>query len=342
MQKRTSISDVAKLAKTSTATVSRIINDTGYPVSAELRARVLIAIETLHYSPSIAAQQLKQDFNPVIGLIARDISAEFFGEIAKGASEKALELGYLSFVCNTGREPHREMQYHELLWRNRVKGIVLIGGGFDDDSYRELLHRQIERAKRFGFRIVANTPQGVDVPCITIDHVATMESVVDYFIDRNHSSIGLITGGANVFTSMDHFTGYRKSLDKHGIPFDPQLASLAGFTERVGYDKTKEILRKRPDVTAFCCGCEPIAIGLYHAVHEAGLEIPKHISVISVGDTSVARYTNPALTAVRVPRYEMGSRAVEMILTKDYTQHTKIILPTNLIERNSTRVLEDS
>ena len=340
MKRRASISDVAKLAKTSTATVSRIINDTGYPISADLRKRVLEAVDVLSYTPNIAAQQLKRDFNPVIGLIARDISAEFFGEIAKGASQRAMELGYLSFICNTGRESAREMQFHELLWRNRVKGIVLIGGGFVDEGYHAMLQRQIDRSKGTGFRIVANTPQGVDLPCITIDHVATMESIVDYFIKRNHRTIGMISGPSSVFTSLDHLEGYKRSLQKHNIPFIPELVSLSEFTEEHGYRASKEMLRKYPKITAFCCGCEPQAIGVYHAIHREGLSIPKHISVISIGDTSIARYTNPTLTAVRVPRYEMGARAVEMILTEDYSLDQKILLPTQMIERKSTRTLE--
>lgn len=339
MSKRVSISDIARAANTSTATVSRVINDIGYPVSQELRERVLQVVESLHYSPSFSAQRLKQDFNHMIGLIARDISADFFGEIAKGATERAMELGYLSFICNTGRKPSNEMEFHELLWRNRVKGIVLMGGGFNTDAYRNMLQRQLERAMYFGFRIVATAPQGIDMPSVQVDNRAIADFITEYLVQRHHRTIALITGDTNVFTSMEHEEGFRQALTRHHLPIHNSLIQLHSFTEHAGYRCCKEMLRHNPRPSAICCGCDPIAIGVIHAAHEAQLKIPDDLSVISIGDTSLANYLNPPLTSMHVPRYEMGAKAVEMILASPHDQAEKIIMPATVIERDSVREL---
>jgi LacI family transcriptional regulator len=340
MKKRVSIADVAELAEVSIATVSRVINDTGYPVSQEARERILAAVEKLNYTPSFAAQRLRSDFNPVIGLIVRDIANSYFGEIAKGATERAMELGYLSFVCNTGRDAANEMEFHELLWKNRVRGILLIGGGIDTPEYQALMAKQAERCRRFGLRIVANAPQGVGLPTVTTDLVAVSAQVAGYFLDRGHRSIALITGEQGVMTSKLHQKGFVEALAARNVPVHPGLIRLEAFTERCGYTSCTELLRHTPRPTAICCGNDPIAVGVMHALHEAGLEVPRDVSLISIGDTPIACHLRPALTSVRVPRYQLGARAVELILSdKLAVTHTEY-LPTELIERESVRRIE--
>lgn len=341
MKKRISIVDVARLANTSTTTVSRIINDTGYPVSEDVRKRVIKAVEDLKFTPSISAQQLRQDFSQMIGLIARDIAAEFFGEIAKGATERAMELGCLSFICNTGREASNEFKFHELLWRNRVRGVVLIGGGYDTEEYRLMMHRQLERANHFGFRIVTNTPQGFDMPSVTIDHKEAFNRLTEYLISKNHRTIALITADKQVYTSREHRDGFEEALRNHNLPIFDGLIRFHSFTEQGGYISCKEIMQQIPRPTAICCGCDPVALGALRAINELGLSVPQDISIVSFGNTSVATHLYPALTSIDVPRYRMGAMAVEMILTDLYEKETNIILPTKLIERESVRYLED-
>ncbi|MCK9287957.1 MAG: LacI family DNA-binding transcriptional regulator [Sphaerochaetaceae bacterium] len=341
MSRRVSIVDVAKLAKTSTATVSRIINDTGYPVAKETRARVLKAIDELNYLPSLSAQKLRQDFSEMIGLITRDVAAEFFAEIAKGATERAMDLGYLSFICNTGREPMKEFKFHELLWRNRVRGIILIGGGYNTDEYRDMINRQLERAAQFGFRMVTNTPQGFDMPSVTIDHRGAFYCLTNYLIEKHHERIALLTSDIQVFTSIEHFAGFESAMLEHNLTVYENLVKFRTFTEQGGYESCNEILRLPDRPTAICCGCDPIALGAIRAINEAGLSIPNDISVVSFGNTSIASHLFPALSCIDVPRYKMGALAVEMILTDMYTQNTNIILPTRLIERESVKDLEE-
>lgn len=341
MGKRVSIVDVAKLAETSTATVSRVINDNGYPVSDEMRTRVHEAIEALNYSPSFSAQKLRQSFSQMIGLITRDLSTEFFAEIAKGATERAMELGHLSFICNTGRDTSKEFSFHELLWRNRVRGVILIGGGYDTPEYHEMLGRQIDRANQFGFTIVTNTPQGFEMPSVTIDHREAFYLLTEYLIGKHHREIALITANEQVFTSLEHHKGFMDAMSEHNLPINKDHIIFRTFTEQGGYSACKDILNLTPRPTAICCGCDPIALGVIRAINEAGLSIPKDISVVSFGNTSVAGCLYPSLTSIDVPRYEMGAMAVEMILNERVTSEMNIILPTRLIERESVRDLEE-
>lgn len=341
MKRRVSIVDVAKLSKTSTTTVSRVINDDGYPVAKETRDRVLKAVEELDYLPSLSAQKLRKDFSKMIGLITRDIAADFFSEIAKGATERAMDLGYLSLICNTGREPSKELKFHELLWRNRVRGIVLIGGGYDTEDYREMMTRQLHRSTQFGFRIVTNTPQGFDMPSVTYDFIGAFFTLITHLVEHQHRHIALLTSEKYVYTSLEHQKGFMCAMDTYRLPTDDRYLKFRTFTEQGGYESCKELLALPDPPTALCCGCDPIAVGAMRAIKEAGLSVPNDISIVSVGNTTIAKHLYPSLTCIDVPRYDIGARSVEMILTENYTRDEHIVLPTRLIKRESVKIRRD-
>jgi LacI family transcriptional regulator len=332
-EKRVSISDVAARAGVSISTVSRVINDTGYPVSAAVRARVLAAVEELHYSPDLAAQGLRKRFNDIVGLIVRDISDNYFGEIAKGVSERAMELGLLSFVCNTGRNPANELEYHELLWRHRVRGIILSGGGIDTPEYRTILERQLARSRQYGLALVALNPQGMPVTSVTVDYARVASMMVAYLAERGHRSIALISGRATVVTTHEHIRGFRAELAARNIPLEEGAIETRDFTEEGGYEGCRALLGRGRPCTALCAGSDSIAVGAVHALHEAKIAIPEQISIISVGDVPQARFVRPPLTTVAIPRYRMGVLAVDMIAGRA-PMETAILEPS-IVERSS-------
>ncbi len=337
---RVSIEDVAKLAGVSITTVSRVVNKTDYPVSKENKEKVLKAIEELHYLPNKAAQQLKKEFNNIIGLIVRDIADPYFGEIAKGVTEKASQLGYLSFVCNTGRNPENELEYHEILWQHRVKGIILAGGGLNSPDYIGELNEQLERNIKYGLKIIALAPQGLDMPYISIDNIEVGRMITQYLIDKGHRKIAFITGPENVFTAEERLRGYRMSLKENKIPFKESLVVNSDFTWKGGYEACRKLLSSMSDITGICCANDNISIGALHALKKNGFSVPDDVSMISVGDITQAQYTDPPLTTVVIPLYEMGKKAVETIVdNKAYGANFNEVFPIKIIERFSVKNL---
>lgn len=340
---RVGIEDVAKLAGVSITTVSRVVNKSDYPVSETMKRKVLKAVEELHYIPNKAAQQLKKEFNNIIGLIVRDISDPYFGEIAKGVTEKASELGYLSFVCNTGRNPENELEYHEILWQHRVKGIILAGGGLNSQEYITELNEQLERNRKYGLRIIALAPQGFEMPYISVDNIEVGRIITQYLIDKGHKKIAFISGPENVFTAEERLQGYLKSLKENNIPFNKSLVVNSDFTWKGGYEACRELLSNSSGVTGICCANDNISIGALHALKEKGFNIPDDVSIISVGDITQAQYTDPPLTTVAIPRYEMGKKAVEMIVNdKGPDMNSNTIFPIKMIERFSVKNLRNN
>jgi LacI family transcriptional regulator len=337
---RVSIEDVAKLAGVSITTVSRVVNNINYPVSEKIKKKVLTAVEELHYIPNNAAQQLKKKFNNIIGLIVRDISDPYFGEIAKGVTERASELGYLSFVCNTGRNPENELRYHEILWQHRVKGIILAGGGLNSQEYIAELNEQLERNRKYGLRIVALAPQGFDMPYISVDNIEVGRIITQYLIDKGHKRIAFISGPKNVFTAEERLQGYLMALKENIIPFNKSLVVNSDFTWKGGYEACRELLLNSSGVTGICCANDNISIGALHALKEKGFHIPDDVSMISVGDITQAQYSDPPLTTVAIPRYEMGKKAVDVIVNEKALEiDLNMMFQAKIIERFSVKNL---
>lgn len=332
-----SIVDVAKQAGVSVTTVSRVMNNVDYPISKNTREKVLKAIDELQYTPNKAAQKLKTNFSDVIGLIVRDISDSYYGEIARGVTTRASELGYLSYVCNTGRNPEDELMYHDILWQHRVKGIILAGGGLDQVDYKKKLMNQLARHEKSGLNIVSLAPQGIEIPHVTINEFEAGKKITEYLIERGHTKIGFIGGPQKLYTSLDRLKGFKSAIDIAGIEYNKDYINKSDFSQNGGYEACKLLISKVKDLTAICCANDNIAIGTMSALRELGYMIPKDISVISIGDINEAKYMTPPLTTLAIPHYEMGKMAVDVIT--QWKEKVEITLNTSICERESVRTL---
>jgi LacI family transcriptional regulator len=337
-QKRPSIQDVALRAGVSISTVSRVISNSNYPVTPDVREKVLRAASDIEYSPNQSAQTLRQHSNRVIGLIVRAVHHGYFGEIAAGVTEKALEKGYLAFICNTGRNVKKEFEYHELLWQHRVKGIILTGGGVDSAAYIQLVQHQLNRMRQFGLRIVALAPQGLDMLSVSYDHVALGRTMTEYLLSKGHRRIAFISGPRNIFTSQYHVLGYREALTKWRLPFDENAVVFTRFDEVGGDEACRTMLSKGIVPTAICTGNDNIAIGVLHALTVAGLKVPEDVSIVGIGDLTLSNYVKPRITTFRIPRYKMGAKAVELVVQEqEISTDQHIHFEPELIERETVR-----
>lgn len=339
-QKRVSITDVAQRAGVSITTVSRVINNVDYPVSPEARERVMAAVRELNYTPNLSAQYLRKSFNNVIGLIVRDIANPYFGEIGKAVTETAMQMGYLSFVCNTGRDPKEELRIQELLWQHRVQGIILAGGGMNTPEHVDILQKQIERWHDQRFVIVSVAPQALPVRLVSVDYVHVAHMMTSYLMAKGHRSIGFITGRPDVVTCQYHIQGYKKALHQQNIEFDGRYVVHQDFTETGGYRGLMELLSREHGITAVCTGSDIIATGALQAAQHRNMGVPRDLSIIGIGDLPQARYTSPPLTTVEVPRYEMGRKAAEIILSGELDTKSDVVFQPHIVERSSVSELE--
>src|SRR5690349_25058188 len=147
------LADVAKRAGVSQATASRIINGSNKLVTEELRARVLRAVAELQYVPNAHAQLLARSQRTAVGVIVHDVSDPYFAEITRGLQRVATEHGRLLIICNSYRDPERELEYVELLRGHQVAAIILAGSGYHDAAFTKALNQKLEAYELTGGRV---------------------------------------------------------------------------------------------------------------------------------------------------------------------------------------------
>ncbi len=335
--KKVTIREVAKYAKVSVATVSRILNEVDYPISEEKKKAVHKAIKDLNYVPSISAQSLKSNKKYLLGLIVRDISDPYFAEIAKGVTETATDYGYLALVCNSKRQIETELTYYDTLRQHSVAGIIIAGGGYRDKTIQKDMKNRIDLANSLGIRTVALAPQGIDIQTFGVDNIEVGKKITNYLIDKNHSKIAFIGGDDHIIVNHQRMEGYLSAIKEHGIELTDQYVINDEFTWEGGYRSAEKILNNCPEITAICCANDNIAIGALRCIKDRGLKVPGNISLIGVGDLVLAEYTSPKLTTLKIPFMTLGKNSVEAFCSEQKDKFENQIIPTEIIERDSVR-----
>lgn len=337
-----SIEDVAKEAGVSITTVSRVINNSSHAVSEKTRKKVEKAIKKLDYKPNISAQTLRQSYTNVIAFIARDLSDAYYGEMARGITEAAINRGVLSFVCNTGRKTDDEMRYHELFNQYRIRGLILGGGGFNTAQYRKTLAEEIEKYKSRDLRIIALAPQGIDIDSVMIDNAATAEKMAEHLLELGHRSVLYVGGPDKVCTVQERLKGYKKALAKYNLLVNEDLIIHTDNTWSGAYEVVSSVLEEKPSFTAIFCDNDNVALSVMRAVKDYGLRVPEDISVVGIGGLPNSQYSSPILTTMKIPLYEIGVKAVERLLTpKEFPDVIeRFVFPTELQEGNSVKALK--
>lgn len=300
-----SIRDVARAAGVSTATVSRVLNDSP-KVRPRMRARVLEAMELLHYEPSGIARNMRSQNNKSIGLITAGIQNSYFSSIIRAATESAYALRYTVLLSNSNGEAERERIYLELLARERAAGAIVFPAATTASAYT--LRRPLPIV------FCGQQVNGVAVDAVILDHVHGGYIAARHLLDAGHERIGLVAAFPGFPGLEERKHGYCKALREAGIDVDADLIQW-GNAERTqgGYQATKELLAQHPRPTAIMAVNNMRTIGLLQAVREAGLRVPEDISLVGFDDSPWLPLLDPPLTTVRQPLQEIGEEAVRLL-----------------------------
>ena len=332
MGKPISIKDVAFRAGTSIATVSRILNNVGYPISEELRIRVEAAIRELGYRPNRMAQYLRSKQTQSIGLIVRDISISYFSLIAKGVTDQAMARGLMPLVCSSKRTPSLEIEYLRLLAQHQVGGIIIAGAAWADDEYRKRLELTIADLRAQDVRVIACAPHEVTMPCALVDNLDIGRQAFDVLHRYGHNRIAILAGERTNLSNRLRVNGFIEEANKAGAFYT--LVEDDFFWER-GYTALATIFAEDPTITAIYAINDHIALGALRFLQESGRRVPEKVSVIGTGDVAVAPYTCPALSTIKIPFEELGATAVNMIFDPKLAENTVLTFKCTYVERES-------
>jgi LacI family transcriptional regulator len=330
------LADVARRAGVSTATASRIINGSSKPVADTLRERVLAAVAELQYVPNAHAQMLARSHRSAVGVIVHDVSDPYFAEITRGLQRVASANGRLVIICNSFREPERELEYLELLHAHQVAAIVVAGSGYLDEDASGRLDARMRAYEAAGGRIAVVGRHGRTGDAVLPDNEQGGFLAADHLYSLGHTEIGVIAGPAGLTTTADRLDGLRRATRHHKRKLPKQRVVHADFTRDGGFAAASDLIAAHPSLTAIIALNDSMAVGALATLRSSG----RKVAVVGFDDMPIARDVTPSLTSVRLPLTEMGSRAMELALGEPGADPRTERVDAELIQRESTWPLD--
>ena len=333
------ISDVAERAGVSIATVSRVINETGY-VSPELSGKVYSAMEELDYTPNIIARSLRKRKTETIGIIVPDNSNPFFAEISREIENFGFQEGYSVLLCNSDNDVKKEKAYVDVMISKLIDGVIFIASSSEKSNLDSLLNRNIPVV------VVDRRIEDTEVNVILNDNELGGYLATWHLIQLGHKKIGCITGPSDVTPSFERVDGYKRALQEANLPFNDDLVKIGDFSYLSGIKAAGDLLCIKDKPTAIFACNDVMALGAIKKIHDMGLWIPSDVSIVGFDGITLSAAFTPSLTTVSQPTENIARAAVDTLLKKisgDEIINRVIIFKPILIKRESTTtVKEDS
>ena len=330
------LADVARRAGVSAATASRVINGSSKPVTDELRDRVLKAVEELHYVPNAHAQLLARSDRIAVGVIVHDVSDPYFAEITRGLQRVATEHGRLCIICNSYRDPDRELAYVDLLRAQQVAAIVLTGSGYHDVAFTRSLNAKLRAFERTGGRIAVIGRHKLAGDAVMPGNEEGGYLAGTELYRLGHTRIGVVAGPKVLTTTTDRLAGLRRAAREFGQTIAPKRVVYANFDRDSGATATDELLDANPGLTAIAALNDAMAVGVLATLRSRDIAVPADMSVIGFDDMPIAQDILPPLTTIRLGMPEMGERAMALALGPPALEPRIEHLPASLVHRAST------
>ena len=329
---RPSIIDVAKRANVSTATVSRVLNQSA-AVKPRLHERVMLAIEELGYQPSGIARRMRSQSTQTIGFLISDIQNPFFTDMVRAIEETAYRRQFLVLLGSSATLEEKERLYLNMLAEERIAGLIVIPTSGDPAIY-DVRHP-------IPIVFVDRKVEGMKADAVLLDNRQGGHIAASHLVGLGHERIGLVAAPPTDPVTYERQEGFEQALMEAGITVDPRLVSFGNqLKEEGGYRATRHLLAVQPRPTALFAVNNVRTLGMLRAINELGLRIPDDISVVGFDDSPWLSLLTPPLTTISQPTYAMGEEAVRLLIQRiaegmDYPSVVTRMSPT-FIQRNST------
>jgi LacI family transcriptional regulator len=328
--------DVARAAGVHLATASRALNEeTRWRVSEATAKRVLEAAENLGYQPNPIARGLATSRSYTIGVLIPDFTNPLFPPIMRGIQDGLEAAGYTPLVINTDNDPDRARRGLRAMRARQVDGILSATARSDDAQLEEVVHDGPEVV------LVNRWLPDLPVSSVRADDTLGQRLAVEHLIDLGHQRIAYLAAPLEYSTGAERHDAFRAAVGAAGVTVNPDVVMVGeGLNENEGARLTRAILDRaleRP--TAFAAANDLLALGCLDVLAERRIECPGEVSVTGFGDMPFAPRFQPPLTTVRIPQYEMGAAAAQLMLERlgdPDSEHRHVTLEPELVVREST------
>ena len=299
------VSEIAKLAGVSPATVSRYFNN-GY-LSEEKRKAIQKVVEETGYRPSMQAQTLRTKKTKMIGVVVPKIASASIGKVVEGILSVLNTKGYQMLLAVAQNDPQKELEYLAAFNGRQVDGVILVATVFTPEHKRLL--------KKLSVPVVIIGQQLDGYCCVFHDDYHASYDLTKYILEKGRTRLGYISAiQKDRAVGEERYKGYLDAVCYMGREELAKRFVTASFTVSSGYDKAKELLEQYKDLDAVICATDSMAAGVIQYLNECGIDVPGQILVAGQGDSDLARVTSPPFITVHYSYEKSGEIAVEMLM----------------------------
>ena len=325
------ISDVAREAGVSMATVSRVVNG-NKNVKENTRKKVLEVIDRLDYRPNAVARGLASKRTTTVGVVIPDITNTYFATLAKGIDDIAEMYKYNIVLANSDEDDEKEVAVVNTLFSKQVDGVIFMGY-----HLTEKIRSEFSRS-RTPVVLAGTVDVEHQLPSVNIDYKNAIADAVRHLLKRN-KKIAFVSGPlVDDINGKVRLAGYKDALKEAGVNYSEGLVFESKYRYDDGYSLAERLVSSK--ATAAVVTGDELAAGLLNGLADHGVSVPEDFEVITSDDSQIARFTRPNLTTIAQPLYDLGAISMRMltkIMHKEELEEREVLLPHGLKVRKSTR-----
>ena len=334
MEKKVTIVELAEMAGVSTATVSRIINNTG-KVNEDTKKKVLELIEKYNYKPNMIAKSLKMNKSNMVGFIVPHINSPYYAQIFYETELIAREKGYTLMLCNSESNTQLESEILNAFIATQVRAIVFMGGRSDDSLCDPKFLREIENVNK-SIPVISC----VDVPDLECTHIfqeeeESTDQLIRYMSEKGYQDILLLGGYSHVRTTSVRRNKIIKYAEKYGLNIRDEIIDC-DYSADGGNIAMKELIQKGDLPQAIICINDLVAMGALNELYENNLRVPEDVAIIGYDNLATSEYIYPGITTIGCNYKEYSKAIVKAIEDIETNTINNVKIPTELIVRGTT------
>jgi LacI family transcriptional regulator len=334
MRQKVTIKDVARAAGVSHPTVSMVIHKKGR-IPEHTRERVQRVMERLHYQPNLVARGLVSKKTRVIGMIVPELDPIVQG-ILRVVSAECRRSRYGLMLSSEEYTTREEDAFVSVVDNWHVDGVLIYNVIPRRSPFHETAPLLEQRAP---FVFINKYLRARNVDAVSVDNEAAAREAVDHLVALGHTRIGMLYGSKLAVDAAERCIGFKKALKAHGLAFDESICGRGDYAIEPALTAMRAILKQRHPPTAMFCANDMMAVGACRAIEEAGLRVPRDISLIGFDDAEVSYVHKPLLTTFQPPFRDIGLNAVQLLIKRieqPRRPHERIPLYAKMIVREST------
>lgn len=308
-RKRANLKDVAAAARTSVATVSRVLNDSGY-YSDEIRTRVQKAAEKLNYQPNLHAKSLRQRRSHTIGLLIPNLLNAYYTALADDVSQLLNAHGYQLLLSSTRDDPVVEKNTFRQLIGHNVDGLIWVPTAADKKLVDTLINRRIPAVS------IVRKVEGNRLPTIVFEDFNGAQAATNHLLQLGHTRIGIIGGDIAHSSNHERLQGYVKALEESSIQFDQALIKMGSINDEKGSASAEALLQLSQPPTAIFVASNALMPGVMKTMRRHDVNIPEEISLICFDDLEWFLFSKPPISAIASNHARFAEAAVDLLLNR--------------------------